>query len=58
MSAVRPDRMLTTPPGTSEVASTSPRDSAGSGASAAAATTTVLPVATAGAITETRPSSE
>src|SRR6478609_6284979 len=57
-SAVRPESRLTTPPGTSEVASTSPSDSAGSGARSAAATTTVLPVAIAGATTDTRPSSE
>src|SRR3978361_514812 len=45
--------MFTTPPGTSEVARTSARVTAACGA--AASTTTVLPVTTAGAITLARP---
>ena len=50
--------MLTTPPGTSEVASTSESVIAGSGRSAEVATTHVLPVTITGATTLTRPSSE
>ena len=50
--------MLTTPPGTSEVASTSENVTAGSGRSYDDTTTTVLPVTIAGATTLTRPSSE
>ena len=50
--------MLTTPPGTSEVASTSARSRAGSGRSSLAITTAVLPVAITGATTLTSPSSE
>jgi hypothetical protein len=56
-SARRPVRMFTTPPGRSEVASTSARVMAGSGAGSDATTTAVLPDTIAGAITETRPSS-
>src|SRR5215470_7402903 len=55
-SASRPVRMFTTPPGTSEVASTSASVTAGSGAGSLATTTAVLPVATTGASTLTRPS--
>src|SRR6516162_6241634 len=55
-SASRPVSMFTTPPGTSEVASTSARVTAGSGACSLATTTTVLPVAITGASTLTRPS--
>ena len=51
-----PVRMLTTPPGTSEVASTSENVTAGSGRSYELSTTAVLPVTTTGATTETRPS--
>lgn len=50
--------MLTTPPGTSEVAKTSANVTAGSGRCADETTTTVLPVTIAGAITEIRPSSD
>src|SRR5262245_30292653 len=57
-SAVRPVRMLTTPPGTSDVASTSDSVIAGSGRSWLDTTTAVLPVAMAGASTLTSPSSE
>jgi hypothetical protein len=57
-SSVWPVRTLTTPPGTSEVASTSPRETAGSGRSSLATTTTVLPDTTIGATTATSPSSE
>src|SRR6201992_744431 len=56
ISAVRPVSTLMTPPGTSEVASTSDSDTAGSGNRSLARATTVLPVATAGAMTEMRPS--
>src|SRR5690606_9591333 len=52
----RPVRMFTTPPGTSEVASTSASARAGNGSASAASTTTVLPTTTAGATTPTRPS--
>ena len=55
-SAVRPVSTLITPPGTSEVASTSVRDTAGSGQRSLASATTVLPVTTAGATAETKPS--
>ena len=48
--------MFTTPPGTSEVASTSASVTAGSGAGSLATTTAVLPVAITGASTLTRPS--
>ena len=57
-SAVRPVSTLTTPPGTSDVASTSLRVTAGSGRCSLASTTTVLPLTIAGAMTETSPSSE
>jgi hypothetical protein len=53
-----PVRTLTTPPGTSEVASTSLRVTAGSGRRCEVATTTVLPVTITGATTLTRPSSD
>src|SRR5690625_5054973 len=53
-----PVRMLTTPPGTSEVDSTSLSVIAGSGRSAEEVTTTVFPPTSAGATTDTRPSSE
>jgi len=56
VSAGRPVSRFTTPPGRSEVASTSARVIAGSGWSSAASTTTVLPVTMTGATTETRPS--
>ena len=49
--------MLTTPPGTSEVASTSAKATATHGSASAATTTHALPLAITGAITETRPSS-
>src|SRR5215813_2977672 len=55
-SAARPVRTLTTPAGTSEVASTSARVTAGSGAGPLATTTVVLPVAITGATTLTSPS--
>lgn len=58
ISAVRPDSRFTTPPGRSEVASTSPSDSAGSGHVSLVTTTAVLPVAITGARTETRPRKE
>src|SRR2546430_8884169 len=48
---------LTTPPGTSLVASTSASVSAGSGAASGARTTTVLPPQSAGATRLTRPAS-
>src|SRR3954451_10578316 len=54
-SARWPVRMLTTPPGKSDVASTSASVTATSGR--AATTTHVLPVTIAGATTETKPSS-
>src|SRR5271154_7100028 len=56
ISSVRPVSTLMTPPGTSEVASTSDRDTAGSGKRSLASTTTLLPVTTAGATTEMKPS--
>src|SRR5262249_54541732 len=56
-SAVRPVNILTTPSGTSEVASTSDSVIAGSGPAWLATTTQVLPAAITGAITLTRPSS-
>ena len=49
---------LTTPPGTSEVASTSDSVTAGSGRFSLASTTTVLPVTITGATTDTSPSSD
>ena len=58
MVAAEPVRMLTTPPGTSEVASTSENVTAGSGRSYDDTTTTVLPVTIAGATTLTSPSSD
>ena len=57
VSAGRPVRMFTTPPGRSEVARTSPRVTAGRGCASLARTTTVLPVTIAGASTPTSPSS-
>src|SRR3954471_22290217 len=59
VAAVRssePVRMLTTPAGTSEVASTSAKVTAASGRSADDATTTVLPLMITGATTLTSPS--
>src|SRR6266581_224919 len=56
ISAVRPVSTLITPPGTSEVASTSDNDTAGSGQRSLATATTVLLLSTAGATTETKPS--
>src|SRR5215212_2661512 len=56
-SAVTPVSRLTTPPGTSEVASTSDSVTAGSGRASDATTTHELPVATTGASTLTSPSS-
>ena len=50
-------RTFTTPPGTSEVASTSPSETAGSGDASLARTTAVFPDTTAGASRETRPRS-
>ena len=58
VSPSAPVSTLTTPPGTSEVASTSERVMAGTGRAAEEATTTVLPVTITGATTLTRPSSE
>src|SRR5690606_39529497 len=58
ISATRPVRTLTTPPGTSEVASTSASVIAGSGACSAATTTQVLPVTITGATADTRPRSD
>ena len=55
-SARWPVRMLTTPPGTSEVASTSASSIAASGCVSEATTTTALPPTIAGASRETRPS--
>ena len=57
-AAASPVRMLTTPPGTSEVASTSVNVTAGSGRAYDDTTTQVLPETIAGATTETSPSSE
>ncbi len=57
-SSTRPVSRLTTPPGTSDVASTSPSVTAGSGAAVEASTTHVLPPTMAGASTDTRPSSD
>src|SRR5690606_22494755 len=57
VSATRPVSRFTTPPGRSDVASTSARVTAGSGSASAASTTTVLPATITGAITLTRPSS-
>src|SRR5215467_288263 len=55
-SAVRPVRMLTTPPGTSEVASTSDSVMAGNGRPSLATITAALPVTITGATTLTSPS--
>ena len=55
-SATRPVSTFTTPPGTSEVASTSARVTAASGYLSLATTTVVLPLTIAGAITDTSPS--
>src|SRR5216683_4152071 len=55
-SAVRPVSTLTTPAGTSDVASTSDMMTAGSDPDPLATTTAVLPVAITGASTLTRPS--
>ena len=50
--------MLTTPPGTSEVARTSARVTAGSGRRSLASSTTAFPVTSGGASRLTRPSSD
>src|SRR5450432_381417 len=55
-SATRPVSMLTTPPGRSDVASTSVNVIAGSGRNSLAITTVVLPVAITGSSTDTKPS--
>src|SRR6266496_28122 len=55
-SAANPVSTLTTPPGTSDVASTSASVTAGSGCASLATTTAVFPVAITGARTLTRPS--
>ena len=55
ISATEPVSTLTTPPGRSLVAITSPRVIAVSGFSSLAITTTVLPVMMSGATTLTRP---
>ena len=57
-SFFKPVRRLTTPPGTSDVASTSASVTAGSGRDSDAITTTVLPVTVAGARRLTSPSRE
>src|SRR5690606_42148425 len=57
ISATRPVRTFTTPPGTSEVASTSASVIAGSGARSDATTTQVLPGTTTGPTYDPRPSS-
>src|SRR5580765_5004092 len=49
--------MLTTPPGTSDVASTSPSSTAASGRVSEATTTAVLPPTSTGASRDVRPSS-
>src|SRR4029078_4107101 len=54
----RPVSTLMTPPGTSDVASTSDRVTAGSGRFSDARTTAVFPVTTTGASRDTRPSSD
>ena len=53
-----PVRMLTTPPGTSEVARTSVSVTAGSGRVSEASTTTVFPATSGGARRDTSPSSD
>src|SRR6185437_2739458 len=58
ISAGEPVSTLTTPPGTSLVASTSASEMADSGCLSSATTTTTLPVTIAGATTATSPSSE
>ena len=58
ISAGAPVRMLTTPPGRSEVASTSARVIAGSGHSGDATTTQEFPLTMIGATTLTKPSNE
>src|SRR5512135_2990706 len=57
-SAARPVSRLTTPPGRSDVANTSVRVTAGSGAASLAITTTVFPGTSTGATTDTRPSND
>src|SRR5690606_15400706 len=57
-SLVKPVRTLTTPPGTSDVASTSDSVTAGIGRRSLATTITELPVTSGGTIVETRPSSD
>src|SRR5215210_5899176 len=56
-SLLRPVRMLTTPPGTSEVATASASSIAASGCSSEATATTALPPTIAGTILETSPAS-
>src|SRR6202162_6557018 len=56
-SALKPVRMLTTPPGRSEVASASASSTAASGFDSEATATTVLPATIAGAMGETSPAS-
>ena len=58
ISAARPVSRLTTPPGRSEVASTSDSVMAGSGPASDATTTQVLPPTITGATTDTSPSSD
>ncbi len=53
---MRPDSRLSTPPGTSETPATSPRSSARSGRLREISATTVLPAASAGAISRISPS--
>ena len=55
-SSMRPDSRLSTPPGTSDTPATSPRSSARSGQRREMTATTVLPAASAGATSRTRPS--
>src|SRR5699024_6769957 len=57
-SAVRPVSTFTTPPGTSEVASTSDKVTAGSGRCSEDSTTALFPVTSTGASTDTSPSNE
>ena len=57
-SGFRPVSTLTTPPGTSDVASTSVSVTAGSGRVSDASTTTELPATSGGASRETRPRSD
>src|SRR5258708_92384 len=57
-SSLRPVSTLTTPPGTSDVATTSVRVIAASGRVSEAMTTTALPATSGGARREMRPSSD